>query len=55
MAPVSSFTAPYGARMAHALSGRALEIAFESLQLRAPNNMSVRRPSAQEYAETIPH
>ncbi len=28
MAPVSSFTAAYGARMAHALSRRALEIAF---------------------------
>ena len=28
MAPVSSATAPYGARMAHALSRRALEIAF---------------------------
>ena len=28
MAPVSSFTASYGARMAHALSRRALEIAF---------------------------
>lgn len=28
MAPVSSVTAPYGARMAHAFSRRALEIAF---------------------------
>jgi uncharacterized membrane protein YfcA len=28
MAPVSSFTAPYGARLAHALSKRQLEIAF---------------------------
>jgi uncharacterized membrane protein YfcA len=28
MAPVSSFTASYGARMAHALSRRALEVAF---------------------------
>ena len=28
MAPVSSVTAPYGARLAHALSHRALEIAF---------------------------
>jgi len=28
MAPVSSFTAPYGARLAHALSKRHLEIAF---------------------------
>ena len=28
MAPVSSVTAPYGARMAHALSRRALELAF---------------------------
>jgi uncharacterized protein len=28
MAPVSSFTAPYGARLAHALSKRKLEIAF---------------------------
>ena len=28
MAPVSSFTAPYGARLAHALSKRPLEIAF---------------------------
>jgi uncharacterized protein len=28
MAPVSSFTAPYGARLAHALSKRSLEIAF---------------------------
>jgi len=28
MAPVSSFTAPYGARLAHALSKRRLEIAF---------------------------
>ncbi len=28
MAPVSSFTAPYGARLAHRLSKRQLEIAF---------------------------
>jgi uncharacterized membrane protein YfcA len=28
MAPVSSFTASYGARMAHRLSKRQLEIAF---------------------------
>jgi uncharacterized protein len=28
MAPVSSFTAPYGARLAHKLSRRTLEIAF---------------------------
>jgi uncharacterized membrane protein YfcA len=28
MAPVSSLTAPYGARMAHALSRRRLEVAF---------------------------
>jgi uncharacterized membrane protein YfcA len=28
MAPVSSLTAPYGARLAHALSKRRLEIAF---------------------------
>jgi uncharacterized membrane protein YfcA len=28
MAPISSFTAPYGARLAHALSRRRLEIAF---------------------------
>jgi len=28
MAPVASFTAPYGARLAHALSRRKLEIAF---------------------------
>ena len=28
MAPVSSFTAPYGARLAHALPRRRLEIAF---------------------------
>ncbi len=28
MAPVSSFTAPYGARLAHRLSRRVLEIAF---------------------------
>jgi uncharacterized protein len=28
MAPVSSFTAPYGARLAHSLSRRTLEIAF---------------------------
>jgi uncharacterized membrane protein YfcA len=28
MAPVSSFCAPFGARLAHALSKRSLEIAF---------------------------
>jgi uncharacterized membrane protein YfcA len=28
MAPVSSFAAPYGARLAHRLSRRTLEIAF---------------------------
>ncbi len=28
MAPVSSFTAPYGARLAHALPRRQLEIVF---------------------------
>jgi uncharacterized membrane protein YfcA len=28
MAPVTSFTAPYGARLAHALSKRRLEVAF---------------------------
>ena len=28
MAPVSSVTAPYGAKLAHAMSRRALEIAF---------------------------
>ena len=28
MAPVSSFTAPYGARLAHRLPKRQLEIAF---------------------------
>jgi uncharacterized membrane protein YfcA len=28
MAPVTSFTAPYGARLAHVLPGRRLEIAF---------------------------
>jgi uncharacterized membrane protein YfcA len=28
MAPVSSFTATYGARLAHAVSRRRLEIAF---------------------------
>jgi len=28
MAPVSSLTAPYGARLAHGLSKRRLEIAF---------------------------
>jgi uncharacterized membrane protein YfcA len=28
MAPISSLTAPYGARLAHALSRRRLEIAF---------------------------
>jgi uncharacterized protein len=33
MAPVSSFTAPYGARLAHRLSRRTLEIAFASFLL----------------------
>jgi uncharacterized membrane protein YfcA len=33
MAPVSSFAAPYGARLAHRLSRRALEIAFSSFLL----------------------
>jgi uncharacterized membrane protein YfcA len=33
MAPISSFTAPYGARLAHALSKRRLEIAFGSFLL----------------------
>jgi uncharacterized protein len=33
MAPVSSFTAPYGARLAHALSKRRLEVAFGSFLL----------------------
>jgi uncharacterized membrane protein YfcA len=33
MAPVSSFTAPYGARLAHALSKRHLEIAFGAFLL----------------------
>ena len=33
MAPVSSFAAPYGARLAHALSKRRLEIAFGSFLL----------------------
>src|SRR5262245_31995322 len=33
MAPVSSFTAPYGARLAHTLSKRRLEIAFGSFLL----------------------
>src|SRR5258708_26322612 len=28
LAPVSSFTSPYGARLAHALSKRLLEVAF---------------------------
>ena len=28
MAPISSFSAPYGARLAHALPGRSLEIGF---------------------------
>jgi uncharacterized membrane protein YfcA len=28
MAPISSFAAPYGARLAHRLSRRNLEIAF---------------------------
>ena len=35
MAPISSFTAPYGARLAHALSKRRLEIAFGSFLLLA--------------------
>jgi uncharacterized protein len=33
MAPVSSFTAPYGARFAHTLSRRTLEIVFSSFLL----------------------
>jgi len=33
MAPVSSFAAPYGARLAHRLSRRTLEIAFASFLL----------------------
>src|SRR4029077_20655466 len=33
MAPVSSFPAPYGARLAHALSKRRLEVAFGSFLL----------------------
>ncbi len=33
MAPVSSLTAPYGARLAHRLSRRTLEIAFSSFLL----------------------
>ena len=28
MAPISSFSAPYGARLAHVLPGRSLEIGF---------------------------
>jgi uncharacterized membrane protein YfcA len=35
MAPVSSVTAPYGARMAHKLSRRALELAFGLFMLAA--------------------
>jgi uncharacterized membrane protein YfcA len=35
MAPVSSFTAPYGARLAHMLSKRHLEIAFGCFLLAA--------------------
>jgi uncharacterized membrane protein YfcA len=35
MAPVSSFTAAYGARLAHALSKRRLEIAFALFLLAA--------------------
>jgi uncharacterized membrane protein YfcA len=35
MAPISSFTAPYGARLAHALSKRRLEIAFGGFLLLA--------------------
>ncbi len=35
MAPVSSFTAPYGARLAHALSKRRLEVAFGCFLLAA--------------------
>ncbi len=33
MAPVSSFTAPYGARLAHRLSRRTLELAFSTFLL----------------------
>jgi uncharacterized membrane protein YfcA len=35
MAPVSSLTAPYGARLAHTLSKRRLEIAFGCFLLAA--------------------
>lgn len=35
MAPVSSFTAPYGAKIAHVLSRRALEVAFGLFMLAA--------------------
>jgi uncharacterized membrane protein YfcA len=33
MAPVSSLTAPYGARLAHRLSRRTLELGFSSFLL----------------------
>jgi len=33
MAPVSSFAAPYGARFAHRLSRRTLEIVFSTFLL----------------------
>jgi uncharacterized membrane protein YfcA len=33
MAPVSSLTAPYGARLAHRLSRRTLELAFSTFLL----------------------
>jgi uncharacterized protein len=35
LAPISSYTAPYGARLAHALSKRSLEIAFGCFLLAA--------------------
>jgi uncharacterized protein len=35
MAPVSSYTAPFGARLAHALPKRRLEIAFAAFLLAA--------------------
>ena len=35
MAPVSSYTAPFGARLAHALPKRRLEIAFAAFLLLA--------------------
>ena len=35
LAPVSSYTAPFGARLAHALPKRRLEIAFAAFLLAA--------------------